>query len=106
MVYGQPGQKGSIVCYSGGVKVDSSAQITSFHNGYSYQFPETHNYSSPIEISLQGVDKLSYVLIESPSQDNPFELRDGLPETLNISPNTTYIVRVNKHTTTKGNFII
>lgn len=45
-------------------------------------------------------------MIEAPSPDNPIELRDGLPETFEIRPNTTYIARVDKHGSSKGNFIL
>ena len=107
MVYGSPSQTGKVICYSGEVKINTPAiKTTPLQNGFSYQLPAAHNYSTPIELSLEGVDDISYAMIESPFTDNSIELTDGLPETFEIRPNTTYIARVDKHASPRGNFIL
>ena len=45
-------------------------------------------------------------MIEGPSQQNPLELRDGLPETFEISPNKSYIAKLDKNGEGRGNFVL
>lgn len=67
-VYGQPAQKGKVICYSGQIKINSLALITTkLDNGFTYELPASNNYSTPFEVSLQGVEDLSYVYIEAPT---------------------------------------